>query len=264
MRILNEARKLGITLLDTAYAYGDSEAVLGLSLSAGHVLNIVTKLPPLNKEHITAEDAMYMESCFQESLTRLHQKKVYGLLLHNPDDVLASGGDLLWERMERFKAQGRVCRIGVSVYTEQQIRSVLTRYPLDMVQLPINVLDQRLCHNNVLRDLRHAGVEIHARSVFLQGLLLMAPDKIPPHFSSVKPLLNQYSRMLTANNIQPIEAAFLFIRGIADIDRVIIGVTSSQQLIEIHSAFHSEVPRQSLDFSPYACTDEQIINPSLW
>ena len=78
VQILNEARKLGITLLDTAYAYGDSETVLGLSLSAGHVLNIVTKLPPLNKEHITAEDATYMESCFQESLSRLHKKRSMG------------------------------------------------------------------------------------------------------------------------------------------------------------------------------------------
>ena len=263
-RILREARKLGVTLLDTAYAYGDSEAVLGQTLPVIHGLDIVTKLPPLKKEQVTDKDLENFKNFFTESLKRLNQKTVYGLLVHHADDLLARDGAELWKLMERFKARGLVRKIGVSVYSEEQIRSILTRYPLDLVQLPINVLDQRLRHSGVLSNLKQAGVEIHARSIFLQGLLLMVPEELPPRFAAVKPLLEQYHQVMSANHVNPLEAALLFIRSIEDIDVVIIGVTSLDQLREVQAAYHCEVPHHSLDFSPYACTDEQIINPALW
>lgn len=89
--------------------------------------------------------------------------------MHRADDLFVPGGERLMAALTDLKQQGLVAKIGVSVYNAEQIDQVLDRFAIDLVQLPISVLDQRLLRSGHLRKLKSAGVEVHARSVFCRA-----------------------------------------------------------------------------------------------
>ncbi len=206
-RILTTAASHGIRTIDTASLYGDSEQVLGRQLSVDHVFRIVTKTPRFDRACISAEDGKHLKKVFDQSCSYLRQQTVYGLLVHNADDLLTSSGAYLMDAMSELKSEGRVSKIGASVYSASQIDRILERFSIDLIQLPINVLDQRLIKSGHLAALKHKDVEVHGRSVFLQGMLLMDPDRLPAHFAVVKPLLVDYFRELDKLRIGPVQAA---------------------------------------------------------
>lgn len=259
--ILVFAAEHGLRTIDTAPAYGDSEEVLGRALPRDHRFQIVTKTPAFDAEIITADDARQLRRSFDRSLTRLGQPAVYGLLVHHAEDLLAPGGEWLWEAMTELKAAGKVKVIGVSVYTPAQIDALPAGFAVDLMQLPVNLFDQRLVQSGRLRDLKRRGIEIHARSVFLQGLLLMAPEEIPEPLAAARPLMIGLRRETERVGISPQQAALGFVKSIAEIDRILIGVETRRQLRDNIAAFTAGA---NLSFDRFAVTDERILNPSLW
>jgi aryl-alcohol dehydrogenase-like predicted oxidoreductase len=267
---LDEVRKIillaeenGMCLIDTAALYGESEAVLGTALPERHAFNIVTKTPVYKTERITEAQGYYLNDIFHRSLERLRQDRLYGLLIHHVDDLLAPGGEHLLEEMRNLKGRGLVEKIGVSVYTEVQIDRVFDLFRPDIVQLPINLFDQRLIESGHLSKLKKLGVEIHARSIFLQGLLLMQPEELPPFFSPIYELVARYSRFLELQGLTRLQAALLFAWQQTEIDSVLVGVTNASELADIISAsdirgFHS------IDLNDMSVRDETMITPSLW
>jgi aryl-alcohol dehydrogenase-like predicted oxidoreductase len=178
-RILALAEREDIGLLDTAALYGDSEAVLGGALRRGHKFRIVSKTLKFDAARISQADASALRAGFENSLRRLRQDRLYGLLVHAAADLLRPGGELLWAALNELKREGLVEKIGVSVYTGEDIEAILLRFRPDLVQLPLSVLDQRLIAGGQLARLKAQAVEIHARSIFLQGLLLMEDAELP-------------------------------------------------------------------------------------
>lgn len=261
-RILSVAAQSGMRILDTAALYGTSEEVLGRSLARNHTFSIVTKTPRFGNNYITDSDAQWLEDTFHRSLAKMGQSSIYGLLIHHADDLLAKDGCLLMERMSALKQRGLVKKIGVSIYTAQQIDQVLDKYSIDLIQLPINVIDQRLLSSGHLSKLKQAGTEIHARSVFLQGLLLMDPDTLPSHFDSIREHLKNYHEMIRQWGITPVQAALGFVAGLEEIDVALCGVNNHRQLQGL--IFQMQGPVANKDFARFAVTDETILNPSLW
>ncbi|APA67005.1 aldo/keto reductase [Janthinobacterium sp. 1_2014MBL_MicDiv] len=263
--ILAAATQLQLRLIDTAALYGDSEAVLGRTMLPAAPFDIVTKTPQFAGADMGAAQAQQLEDSLHASLCKLQVPAVYGLLIHRVDDLLLPGGEMLMARMALLKQRGLVSKIGVSVYTGQQIDAVLERFPIDLIQLPVNVLDQRLLHSGHLRKLKQAGVEIHARSVFLQGLLLMAPKDLPAHFDGVREHLASYHRFIAGQGLTPLQAALGFVTGLEEIDRVVCGVNSSAQLQEICAAAgHVAAGAALAGYDVFAINDEMIVNPALW
>jgi aryl-alcohol dehydrogenase-like predicted oxidoreductase len=262
-RILDAARRLGVDLLDTASAYGSSEEVLGGKLEAGDAFRIVTKTPPLGVTQVSVLDAARIRTGCAASLRRLRRRSVYGLLVHHCDELLLSGGELVFEQMQQLKRNSLVERIGVSVYTGAQIDAVLARYPIDIIQLPINILDQRLLRSGHLSRLRGAGVEIHARSAFLQGLLLLDPDRLPPRFASVRGHLARYHAFLREAGVSPVAAALGFLAALPEIDRVVVGVASAEQLEQAARAA-AQPHLAASGLSQFALDDEAVLDPSRW
>jgi aryl-alcohol dehydrogenase-like predicted oxidoreductase len=259
--ILEIATLNGIRIVDTAAHYGTSEEVLGSGLPENHQFRIITKTQRFSKAFITPSDAHQLEETFMRSLKNLRSLSVAGLMIHHADDLLAENGELLWHKMVELKQKGLVGKIGVSVYTANQIDGLLQRFPLELIQLPINVLDQRLIQTGHLKKIKERGIEIHARSVFLQGLLVMDPDRLSPYFNSVKQHLKRYFADLKLFKITPVQAALGLVSGLGEIDAVICGVNNPGQLEELCSAVKSS---PTIDFSLYAINDEKILNPSLW
>lgn len=261
VRIIEVAKQYSIAVIDTAALYGTSEEVLGYALPQGNDFKLVTKTIRLDSNRITASEIGQLERAFSASLKKLRTHSIYGLMLHNPDDLLAQGGEVLFECLRFQQESGRVKKIGVSVYTGDQIDRILDRFEIDLVQLPINVLDQRLLSGGHLALLKSRGVEIHARSAFLQGLLLMDPETLPFYFDRAKKLLKDYHKFLQSNGITPVQAALGFLAGRNEIDVVICGVNNHRQLIELCK---STQPLTGVDFTPFALEDPNILNPSLW
>jgi len=261
--ILDLAQQEGVAVIDTAAGYGNSEEVLGKCLPKSHRFQIVTKTRRFNKETISPADAKDMAADFYRSLEKLRQKSIYGLLVHHPDDLLAENSCWLIEALNDFKRQKLVRKIGVSVYSADQIDDLLNRMEIDLIQLPISVLDQRLLMSGHLKKLKQKGVEIHARSIFLQGILLKQPVELGPYFDSAKNLLEEVHSYLKMKNITPLEGALKFVIAQKEIDCVIVGVASQGEFAEIQGAFKRPSAFE-LDYKRFACSDEKIVNPSYW
>jgi len=262
--ILTLAWGNGITLLDTATLYGASEEVLGRSIPAHASFRIVTKTPIFQETRINKKDAVRLKDTFRSSLDKLRQPKLYGLLVHHAIDLLKDGGQYLWETMQDLKEMGLVQKIGASLYSPLELNSFLEKYTPDIVQAPINVFDQRMIQNGHLQHLNDLGVEIHSRSVFLQGLLLMLPEELSAHFNSIRNVVLQYRENLQKQGISPLEAALGFVYRQPEIDYVIVGINNQAHLKEILTVVRDMELLRRIDFSIYAVNDEAIINPSLW
>jgi len=252
-RILAEADRLGLRVLDTAPGYGEAEQVLGRALPAGCRFDIVTKTRRGAEATVTAD--------FDRSCRLLQRPNLYGLLVHHAEDLLGAEGGRLMDRLIELKRSGRVRKIGVSVYAGGQIDALLDRFTIDLIQVPINVFDQRLIHSGHLSKLKQAGVEIHARSVFLQGLLLMAADRLPSHFNGIRTTVRAYHDTLAAHGLSLAAGALGFVRSLQELDVILVGVNSLDHLNENVSAFQAEA---RIDYSGFAIADESIINPQNW
>ena len=262
-KIIDVAALNKVRVIDTSPAYGTSEEVLGKTLPCPHNFDIVTKTPAFLKASITGDDVKLLENTFYQSLSKLYQQSIYGLLVHHVDDVLAKDGNLLLQKMQEIKEQGLVKKIGVSIYTSEQIDRVLDKYSIDLIQVPINVLDQRLLLSGHLQKLKKLGIEIHARSVFLQGLLLMKPEHLPSYFDSVRKHLKDYYGFICQRNISPLQAALSFVSSLSEIDAVLVGVNNCHQLQEVLLGItqHNIINK---DFFELALSDTWVLNPSNW
>ena len=262
--ILTFAWGNGITLLDTATLYGASEEVLGRSIPPHTAFRIVTKTPTFQKTKIEKEDVARLKDIFRSSLDKLRQPNLYGLLVHHAVDLLKDGGQYLWEGMQELKEMGLVQKIGASLYSPIELNRFLEKYTPDIVQLPINVFDQRMIQNGNLQHLKSQGVEIHSRSVFLQGLLLMSPEELPAHFNVIRSTILQYREALQKQDINPLEAALTFVCQQPEIDYVIVGINNQTHLKEILSVSQNMSLLRRIDFSMYAVIEEAVINPASW
>ena len=263
--ILEYAWQNGITILDTASGYGNSEEVLGRTSPANSSFDIITKTPAFPENTIDKTDAEKLIDTFRVSLNRLRQSAIYGLHFHNSGDLMKDGSQHLWEAVQSLKEDGLINKIGVSVYSPREIDILLNKYPLDLIQLPLNVFDQRMSQEGYLKHLKELEIEIHCRSVFLQGLLLMTPDKLPDYFNSIRNMMFQYCEVLQDQDISPLDAAMKFVSQQPEIDCVIVGVNNRSHLTEILNVTKN-IDRLTpcIDFSTYSINEEAIINPSLW
>ncbi len=160
--ILTNAAQAGIRLLDTAANYGEAEAVLArLDIAA---FRVVSKTIGLK----LGLDAVIARA--RQSAAAL---KADTLLVHAASDLLGPDGDALWSALHRLRDEGVFRKIGISVYVADDPAALAARFRPDVMQLPFSLLDQRLLANGTLTRLADLGVEIHARSLFLQGLLFL-------------------------------------------------------------------------------------------
>lgn len=263
-KILTLAEESGIDLLDTAFLYGSAEDVLGKMGAGNGRWKIVTKLPPV-ADRQADEAARYIHKSFRQSLEKLAAGHVYALLAHDADDLLSTNGESVWSAMTVLRRNGLTERIGASVYEGRQVDALLERYPLDIIQLPFSILDRRLESSGRLDRLSDAGVEIHVRSIFLQGIVLMQPSSLPPALSDIAPHLNAVHSALARAGLTPLQGALAAVNARPGLEAAIIGVTSRRELADILAAQDSlsgGIP--DLPFEKFALSDPQILNPRHW
>ena len=249
--ILDYALIVGIDTLDTASLYGDSEEVLGRFNLEN--FKVVTKTIKVDKTLDLNENLTRFRDAFYQSQKKLGYIKLYGLMFHESTDLLGQNGLELWDLVCDFKDKGYVDKIGVSVYTPETLIEIIDRFDIDIVQLPLNILDQRFVY--LMKELKQKGIEIHTRSTFLQGLLLMKDYEINPYFEDIKQILKSIPEPKLAHALQ-------FVNKIDEVDRIILGTTCLNDLKEIVEAINENI--EKVDYSKFKVIDEKFILPQNW
>lgn len=255
--ILQLAQEHGIDTLDTAIAYGDSESVLG-QLGIGQWKSI-TKLPVVPDD--CQDVAQWARYQIQQSMERLCVKQLHGVLLHRPSQLLDNVGPTLYAALQEIKAQEMTLKIGVSVYGPSELDPLFDAYAIDLVQAPLNILDRSLVESGWASRLHDAGVELHTRSTFLQGLLLLPPSQRPAKFSRWADVWNVWDCWLAREGLTPAQACLRYVTNLSVIDRVVVGVDTVDQLKQILEAAEGELASLP-EFN--TLQDTRLINPASW
>lgn len=255
--ILRLAKEKNIDLLDTAISYGESEERLGKI--GVNEFRVVTKLPSVPNS-VNNIDSWVNEQ-ITGSLSRLCERRIYGLLLHRPKELLAENGEAIFQSLQQLKSSGVIQKIGVSVYSPDELAILLSNFDLDLVQFPLNLVDRRFAKSGWIDRLKKKGIEIHTRSVFLQGLLLMPRQKIPLKFAPWIELIEKWHQWLEYNNITAIQAALAYPLSFQEVDNILVGVDNPDQLDQVVKSMgyvlNDNLPDISLDDGP-------LINPAKW
>jgi aryl-alcohol dehydrogenase-like predicted oxidoreductase len=255
--ILDHAWQCGIDTLDTAVAYGDSEQRLGeIGIRDWQV---ISKMPgiPANCTDVSR----WMSDSVTEALGRLNVEHLFGLLLHRPQQLLESDGEQLYRALQQLKSSGLVTKIGVSIYDPTELDPLLERYPMDIVQAPFNIIDRRLIDTGWMSRMSELGIELHVRSVFLQGLLLMTPSARPLAFSRWASLWENWQNWLIQSEMNPLQACLRHALSFPEITKVIVGLDSLGHLQEILGAIPGPMPQIPTELH---CNDVDLLNPSRW
>lgn len=259
--ISSYAKMKGINILDTAPGYGDAEKVLGNIDLTG--FDIITKTPHFKNDNIKIDDITLLLQTFEASLKALKVNKVKGMLIHNIKDCYKNGSDTLFEALIKLKKNNYVDKIGVSIYDPQDIEQIIhLGIPVDIIQMPINVFDQRIITSGWLPKLKEKNVDIHVRSIFLQGILLAELNDLQIQHQKI---VKGYFEELYVNQLTKLEGALLFLKQIKEIDSIIVGVNNLQQFKEIIETYEKIMGLNiKFDFDRFAINDSNIIDPRKW
>ncbi len=254
--IIDYSASQGMTVLDTAMGYGDSEARLGkIGVDDWKVISKLPEVPDV--ENIET----WIVNAAKSSLEKLKVESLYGLLLHRPTQLLGDKGPEIYAALQCLKAEGLVQKTGVSIYGPAELQGIFAVGEFDLVQSPLSVLDRRLITSGWLAKLADRGVEVHARSVFLQGLLLMSAEERPQKFDRWSGLWGRYHEWVRVSGLSQLEACLGYVSAIPQVQQVVVGVNGLNHIKEILQADTNRVPI----WSPALATDdEELLNPVNW
>ena len=272
--ILDRALAAGISRLDTAAAYGEAENVLGdyiRSRQAADRFRVVSKLRPDFLDNISRKSLCFQRAVSDElrrSLERLGLEKLDGYLLHSADAQQLNHAEL-GAALAAVRESGLTRQVGASVYTPEQAMIALDAPWVDAVQVPYNILDRRLDRAGFFsrKSSRERSVTVYARSLLLQGLVMMAETDIPAHLAGIAPHLRELDAWLAGHGFGRFDAAFWFAAYRPGVDAVVVGVDTLEQL-----EGYIELSLRSVDFQAalaeglerFSEVDPRLLSPNLW
>lgn len=266
--IVQTAFSGGIKFLDTAQIYGEAEEVLGNVITRHQKFKIINKFVSNTSNVWSSKDIKNWEKRFQESLQKLKVNKIDSFLVHHHKDLIREDAEFLLSWMESLKERSLINRIGVSIYEVSDL-DLLPLDRLELVQLPLSIYDQSFLNSGTIDYLVSAGISVHIRSIFLQGLLLNKSENWPNFLS--KEFLEHHScfcRELKKLNLNPLDAVMDFTNRCSGIEAALIGVTNQSELSAILSRFnyysnHSQniVP---ICYPSWAWTKNNDVDPRTW
>jgi aryl-alcohol dehydrogenase-like predicted oxidoreductase len=236
LKLVHRAADAGITSFDTARAYGDSENRLGEALNARKGIRTVTKLSPLGELKPDAspdEVCAAVDASIAASLEALRRDRLDCLLLHRASHMTDFGG-AVWDRLLELLEQGTILSLGVSVQSPQEALAALDRSDVQHIQLPFNILDWRWREAGVIDRIRaRAHLTVHARSIFLQGLLASDDAALWPQIEGVDAakllrMVSAFARGFGREN--GADLCLAYARGQDWIDGVVVGMETEEQL----------------------------------
>jgi hypothetical protein len=254
-RILDTAVDRGIDSIDTAIAYGQSESIIGET--SQNRFNIISKLPPLPVDISNVSE--WVHSQVQGSLSRLKCTSLDALLLHRPQDLTGAQGAELYAAIKSLMAEKMIDRFGVSIYSPDDLEGIIGTFDIHVVQAPLNVFDRRIL--GVADQLSALSIEVHVRSVFLQGVLIASPPDRPHRFEPWSEHFALFDEWVRSSGLSAMACCLGFALHQPGIAKLVIGTTSAESLDEIMNS----IPNSVFEVPTHLQSSvEQLIDPRFW
>jgi len=254
-RILNTAVDHGIDSIDTAIAYGQSESIIGAT--SENRFKIISKLPPHPVDISNVSE--WVHSQVHGSLSRLKCTSLDALLLHRPQDLTGDQGAELYAAIGSLMAEKMIHRFGVSIYSPNDLEGIIGTFDIHVVQAPLNVFDRRIL--GVTDQLSALNIEVHARSVFLQGVLIANPKDRPRRFEPWSEHFALFDEWVRSSGVSAMACCMGFALQQPGIAKLVIGTTSAKSLDEIMNS----IPNSVLEVPAHLQSSvEQLIDPRVW
>ena len=255
-KIIHLARSLGIKNIDTAFGYGNSELILGRI--GIRDFKITTKLPYIKKVDLSS-----IKKKIQKCLIRLRIRSLYALLLHDDENIKTNFNKTIII-LKKLKKIGLIKNIGVSVTNFNYLKKALSNKKVDIIQIPYNLMDQRIKNDIFIKKIRQNKIKIQIRSIFLQGLLFKNYIMIKKMFPNNLALLNKYSDFFKLNAKQKLSHLLNFVYQNKISNQILIGIDNEKQLKQIAKIkiYKKKIkPKTSIY---YQNKNEKLINPNKW
>ena len=167
------------------------------------------------------------------SLKNLKIKRLEYLLLHNANSLISKNGDEIYKSIKSMKTNKLTNNIGISIYDFNILDKILKKFKFDLIQVPLNILDQRLVKTKWLKKLKEKNIKVHVRSIFLQGILLMNHNRLPKELKKLSKNWMIWENWLKENELNPLQACLSFVLSYRTLDGIVVGSNSANQLDQI-------------------------------
>ena len=258
-KLLNFAKKNKIKTIDTSPLYNKSEKIIG-SLNKSR-FGIISKIPKIPKNIKDRDIKTWVKQCVIKSLKNLQLKKYECLLIHDANSLLKKNGNEIYKIIEEMKKDKIAQKIGISIYDFNTLGKILRKFKFDLIQAPLNIFDQRLIKKGWLKKLKEKKIEVHARSIFLQGTLLLKHNQLPKKLKRYKKIWKTWEIWLKKNELQPLEACLRFIFNHSKLDGVVVGSDNKNQLNQI---IKLKKLKKNFSVSKLSIDNTKIIDPRKW
>ncbi|HEY8615715.1 bifunctional regulator KidO [Phenylobacterium sp.] len=254
--ILAIAARSGIGALEVSRCPATVETTLGQITPKPNPfrMTITTVRPDRGPDLVEAE--------VRAQLQRLSVDRVDTILAPSATDLFSTNGPIVWDRLRALRDSGLCRKIGVSVYASDDPIGLTRRFKPDVVQAPASLLDQRLLVDGTLAALAEMGVEVQLRSIFLNGLLFLPPDRAPSHLKAAAGRISRARRLIAEGRSDPLQAALGFALSRPEASTVLVGVASAAEMSAVVAAAMSPPP--DLDWDEMAIDDPMALDERAW
>ena len=258
-KLFKVALKNKIKIIDTSPLYSESEKIIG-SIN-NKKFKIISKIPKIPKNIKKKNIEKWMNRNVRFSLKNLKIKKFECLLIHDASSLLGKNGKRIYKSIRNIKTNGLTNKIGISIYDFNILGKILKKFKFDLIQAPLNILDQRLIKTGWLKKLKEKKIEIHVRSIFLQGILFVKHNRLPKKLQKLRENWIRWENWLKKNKLNSLQACLSFVLNQRQLDGVVVGYNNANQLNQVLKF----KPIKS-DFSPPSLNikNKKLIDPRTW
>jgi aryl-alcohol dehydrogenase-like predicted oxidoreductase len=254
--ILSIAARSGLGVLEIGRHSTDGEKTLGQITPKPNPfrVTVTTVRPDRGPDFAEAE--------VRAQIARLGLASVDAILIPSATDLMSPTGPALWDRLRALRDQGLCRKVGVPVYASDDPLGVARRFKPDLIQAPASLLDQRLLIDGTLAELAGMGIEVQLRSIFLNGLLFLPPDRAPHHLKEAAGRISRARRLIAEGRSDPLQAALGFALSRPEASTVLVGVVSAAEMSAVVAA--AMRPPPDLDWDEMAIDDPTALDPRAW
>lgn len=246
--------------LDTAPAYKNTQSFFNSFKNSK--LNIISKLSPIECKFELFEKKLNEQ--IKVIFDKVNNRNLNSILIHDPLLPLdKKRWEITYKQLTKLKKSGKIKKIGVSVYNNYELDRILKVFTPDVVQFPVNIFNQSFLKNDYLKNLKKKNIELHARSIFLQGLLLQKKKSLPKYFKSWALIFKNWYKFLYDNNISAYELSLQFVLNQKIIDKYIFGVDNIFQLNQLIK-FVDSYKYKKIIVDQFDADDENLTDPRYW
>lgn len=229
--LIKLAKKNGINKIDTSPSYKNSEKLIGTLKHKN--LQITTKIPKIPKKISTKQVKIWVSKMIINSLKNLKVKRINCILIQNSDVLLSKKGLFIYDTLKKFKNDKKISKIGISIYDFKNLNTILNKFKIDLVQVPLNIFDQRLIKTGWINKFRKKNIEVQVRSIFLQGLLFLRSHQLPKRFKQYNFIWKKWEKWQIENKSTPLQGCLSLVKKYPQIKGIVIGFNNSEQLKNI-------------------------------